>query len=457
MKPKVGLITTMSLDNTWPKAVVDKVQNDHEKAYNSLTSMGFDVIKGSDTLSRTKEQMVSAGKVLREADVEAAIVYVGTWTYSNITVELSQIIDVPIMIWTDSGDGNIGIVGAAIARGALDEVGVKTKLVHGGFDDKKTLVKIEKWCVGVAAFTKLKGKTLGVGGSRCMGMYTAHVDPSEIKKKFGIDIDGWEQVSFIERAKNYPDDKAQEFLQWMKGEFGAVTAKEEAMIAQIKMYLALKEFIAEKNYDMVAVKCLPEMPEIHTTFCIAHALLNDTSDAFGPKESFVCACESDVNGALTMEILKNVSGGPTMFADFLTYYEETGMVTLCNCGSQPTDFAPSRKDVHWVHEGLQEFNWKIGGACPQYVAKSGKVTMARLGRVDGEYILLVMTGEAKEYPREKLAEVNAQQPQAYVKLDASEEDFVDNLRCNHIHLVYGDYVEELKIFCETAKIRSIVI
>ncbi len=457
MIPKIGLITTMSLDTTWPQAVVEKVQADHEKAGAALTTIGLEVVKGMGNISRTKQEMIEAGKKLRNSDVEAVVVYVGTWTYSNITVELSELVDVPILIWTDSGDGNIGIVGAAIARGALDEVGVKTKLVHGGFDDEKTLKKIKIWCTGVAAVSRLRGKTLGVGGSRCMGMYTAHVDPSEIKKKFGIDIDGWEQVSFIERAKSYPDDKAYEFYEWMKGEFGSIEAKEEAMIAQIKMYLALKEYIKEKNYDMVAVKCLPEMPEVHTTFCLAHALLNDTSDAYGEKESFVCACEADVNGALTMEILKNVSGGPTLFADFLTYYEETSMVTLCNCGSQPTDFAPSRKDVHWVHEGLQEFVWKIGGACPQYVAKSGIVTMSRLSRIDGEYVLLIMKGEAIEYPREKLTEVNAQQPQAFVKLYASEDDFVDNLRCNHIHMVYGDYVEELKVFCEISGVRAIVI
>lgn len=456
MKAKVGLITTMSPDKTWPDKVVNKVRNDHRKAKLALEKMGFDVVTASDDISRTNEDMERHGKILREKDIEALVVYVGTWTYSNITVNLATILNLPIAIWTNSGPGNLGIVGGAIARGALDEVGVIATLIHGDFDDEAILEKVRIWCTGCAAAAKLKGTTLGVGGSRCMGMYTAHVDPSEIKKKFGIDIDGWEQVEFIEQAKKIPDNKAYEFYGWMKEEFGRIDAREEAVIAQIKMYLALKEFIKERGYDFIAVKCLPELPSCYTTFCIAHALLNDASDAYGEKEPFVCACEADINGAITMQILKNVSSAPTMFADFLAFNEEERLVTLCNCGSQPTDFAPCKKDVYWVKEGLQEFEWKIGGVCPQYVAKPGQVTMARLGRINGEYIMLIITGEAIAYPREKLSEINFQQPQAFVKLDCSPDDFISDLRCNHIHVVYGNYVKELEVTCKVLGIRPII-
>jgi L-fucose isomerase len=185
--------------------------------------------------------------------------------------------------------------------------------------------------------------------------------------------------------------------------------------------------------------------------------LNDKSDADGDKESFVCGCEADVNGTLTMQMMQNVSGETTMFADFLCYEEEKNLVTLCNCGSQPTDMAPSRKDVRWVTEGLIEFEWKIGGCCPQYVAKPGALTMARLGRIRGEYIMLIMRGEAKTYPREKLGEINPQQPQAFVELGCGPDAFIEQLRCNHIHVVYGDYVRELEVLCTVLGIRPIVL
>jgi L-fucose isomerase len=397
------------------------------------------------------------GLALREKGIEALVLYVGTWTYSNLAVDLASIVDVPVLVWTDSGKGNLGIVGGAISRGALDEVGISTKLVHGGFDDHATLEKIRIWCTGTAAATRLRGTTMGVGGSRCMGMYTAHADPSEIRQRFGIDIDGWDEIAVIEKSKAIPDKEVDAFYGWMKDSFGEISAREEAVRTQIKMYIALKGLIQEKGYDSIAVKCLPHLPSAHTTFCLAHALLNDTSDAGGEKSSFVCGCEADVNGTLTMQMMHNVSGKTTMFADFLRYEEEENLVTLCNCGSQPTDMAPSKKDVHWVTEGLIEFEWKIGGCCPQYVAKPGEVTMCRLGRIDGEYIMLIMTGEAKTFPREKLGEINPQQPQAYVKLDCDPDAFIDQLRCNHIHVVYGNYADEMEVLCNTLKIRPIRI
>ena len=452
----VGLITTMSLDTTWPEAVVRKVQEDHVKAAMALEALGFRVLAPNKGLSRTKEDMVRDGNALRAGGAETVVVYVGTWTYSNVTVELADIVRTPILIWTNSGPGNLGIVGGAVARGALDEVGVTTTLVHGEFDDPVTLERIRVWCAGTAGAMRLRGKTLGIGGSRCMGMYTVHVDPSEIKSRFGVDIDGWDEISVIEASRKLPEDKIAKFYEWMKSTYGGIEAKEAAVKAQIRMYLSLRELIAERGYDAVAVKCLPHLPPVHTTFCLAHALLNDTSDAYGPKESFVCGCEADTVGTLTMQMMHNVSGQATMFADFLCYEEEKNLVTLCNCGSQPTDMAPTKKDVHWVHEGLQEFKWVIGGCCPQYVAKPGRVTMARLGRVAGEYVMLILSGRALEFPREKLAEINPQQPQAFVELNCRPEQFIAELRCNHIHLVYGDYVKELEVLCTTLGIRPIL-
>ena len=60
-----------------------------------------------------------------------------------------------------------------------------------------------------------------------MGMYTARIDPSEWMSKFGIDVDGFEQVDIIRRSEKYSDDKAKKFISWMEKEFGGVEPKEE--------------------------------------------------------------------------------------------------------------------------------------------------------------------------------------------------------------------------------------
>ena len=455
-KTKVGLIVTMSLDETWPESFVKRVEGYLPKSREAIRKLGFEVFDCGD-IARTPEKMTEHGEELRSKGVHVLVIYVGTWTYSSTAIMAAMKADVPVIVWADSSIQTFGIVGGSIVRGALDEVGIKNYLVYGDFEDKRLLNELKTLISGIAGATKLRGMIYGEGGSRCMGMYTARIDPSEWMKRFGVDVDGFEQVDVIKRSEKYSDEEAIKFLKWMKEEFGGVEPKNEVMIAQIKLYFALREIIKEKNYDFVSVKCLPEMPSCFTTFCVAHALLNDSSnDGFGECCSMVSACEADANGALTMQILNNITGSTTMFTDVLYYDYDENMVRMCNCGSQPTDFAKSRKDVVWVTEGLREFDWKIGGACPRYVGKPGKVTIARLSRVNREYVMLIATGSALDMPLEKINETNSQQPHVFVKLDCSQDGFISCLRANHVHVVMGDYKKELIKTCEILDIKPVL-
>ncbi len=453
--PRVGLITTMSQDTTWPQAIVDHACAIHAKAINMLKDMGCEVVT-KQGISRTNDEMKCQGEELRAQHAEVLILQVATWTYANTSITASLSADLPVIVWSDASPGSYGIVGASIVRGSLDVMGIPNTLVHGVADDKIFVENLEVLIRGYSAAMRLRGQTFGNGGFRSMGMYTALIDPVEWRNKFGIDVDNWEQVQVVERAQAIENDEPNRFLDWVKKEFGRVVPTDKVMLSQIRLYIALLELIREKGYDFIAVKCLPELPEIYTTFCLAIALLNDRNDFYGPKESLVCGCESDANGALTMQIMRLISGGPSLFADVLKFCCNNASMTLCNCGSQPTEFAKNRKEVYWETEGLREFRWKIGGACPQYVAKPGKVTLARLSRIRDRHSMLITTGTAEERDREALREVNYQQPQAFIKLDCSAEGFLKELRSNHIHMIYGDYTEHMKIACKTLDIDVII-
>jgi L-fucose isomerase len=453
---RVGLITVMSEDSTWPEAFIRKFRGNHAEAQAALAGLGFQVITTGE-LGRTLRQMVEQASDLRQRGIDVLVLYVPDWSYSANAVAGGLNAGVPVIVWSDAHPDQNGIVGAAIIRGGLDEVGLKNRLVHGRPEDPGTLKRLGVLCRGIAAATRLRNTKIGVGGSRCMGMYTAHVDPSELMRRFGVDIDGWEQVDVLRRAESAPAAEVESMLAWIKSEFGRIEAKQEVLEAQVRMYLALRELIEEKQYDAVCVKCLPELPACHTTFCLAIAILNDRSDHRGPKESVVCGCEADVNGTLTMQLLKTLNGGPVMFTDVLKLHYDQNEIGMANCGSSATDFAKSKKDVYWVKEGLLEFQWKLGACLPQYITRAGRVTLARLSRIAGEYVLLITGGQTVEYPREKLKEINPQHPQSYVRLDPALATFVDNLRCNHIHFVFGDFVEELKTACWALDIHPIVL
>ncbi len=453
---RVGLITTMSADPTWAQHFIDTFTQNHREAERALRGLRFEVVTASAGLGRTMTQMAEQARTLREKRVDVLVIYVPDWSHADTAAVAGLNSEVPVIVWSDAHREQNGITGAAIVRGGLDEVGVKTKLVHGRPDDPGTLRKLSVLCRGIAAATRLRNTKIGVGGSRCMGMVTTHADGSELLRSWGVDIDGWEQVDLLRRAQNVSESETRAMIEWLHRDFGRVEAKEEVVHAQVRMYLALLDLIKEKQYDAVCVKCLPELPACHTTFCLPIAILNDRSDHRGKKESVVCGCEADIGGTITMQILKTLNDGPTMFTDVAKLYYETNEVGLSNCGSSATEFARSRKEVFWVPEGLKEFQWKMGSACPQYVTRDGRVTLARLSRIAGEYVMLLAAGQSTEYPREKLKEINNQHPQTYVKLDCSLEGFLEELRCNHIHLVMGDFLEELKVAAWVLGVRAII-
>lgn len=455
-KIKVGLVVTMSED-VWPEDFVNLVESFIKPAKGMLENLGFEIISYGK-LCRNIDDAREQGEFLRENKIDVLVNHVGTWTYANDSIIVSQIVNVPVIIWPSYNKDSLGIAGGTIVKGAHDEVSIKSYMVYGDYDNKVLQKEISIIIRGIAGATKLRGLRYGEGGTRCMGMIAARSDPNQWMRDFGIDIDGFEQSMVLEKAKTYKEGEINNFFGWMTSEFKTIEVNREVMSAQIRMYFALRNLIDEKNYNFISVKCLPELPYIYTTFCLAHSLLNDKSDdGFGNKCPFVCACEADSNGALSMQVLKNISRDTTLFTDILYIDYKKKIVTMGNCGSQPTDFAPSRKEVRWVKEGFIGHNFKIGGSCSRYFGKEGKVTISRLTRVDGKYHMLIASGKSLQLNPSPNEEVGSKQhPKLFVKLNCDDRNFVKSLRSNHIHLVFGDFKEELKITCDVLGIVTVI-
>jgi L-fucose isomerase len=71
--------------------------------------------------------------------------------------------------------------------------------------------------------------------------------------------------------------------------------------------------------------------------------------------------------------------------------------------------------------------------------------------------MLIAGGEALDAPRAKLDKTYwAFSPHTFVRLDSDARKFAQELRCNHLHLVYGDYVPHLLETCRVLGIRPIL-
>lgn len=74
------------------------------------------------------------------------------------------------------------------------------------------------------------------------------------------------------------------------------------------------------------------------------------------------------------------------------------------------------------------------------------------GDSDREFVRF---GEKKDW--ELVNAVQDNWPHAFAKFDCPAETFLQAYSSNHIHAVYGDYVEELKKVCHLTGVESVVL
>jgi len=438
--PKVGLIT-VSLPREETKLASKWDRLAHEK----LKGAGLEVMHREE-LALTVQSTLETAKEFRDGGACCLIFLVGTWVYTPQIVTTVEEIHLPFILWALPDPKSFSLTGAGVVHGSLDELGIKHKFIYGSPENPEVIDEIAKYSKAAMVVRHLSKSRFGMFGGRTGGMYTAAADMTQVKHVFGVEYDQVDQHRLIIEAQNVSDGKAEEVLGRIKSEFGRIEPHHDVMIRSVKLYLALKKIISEDGYDFVGIKCMPEVADDYASCCLAVSLIND--------DGIVTSCECDVNAALTMQILKLLTGGPVLFADVNHIDMEKGVLRLVNCGSMPTGLAKSRKDVDLGRQ--YEYLSKAGGATTVFCCKSGRVTLARLARIKGQYVMQIAAGEAIEYPKEKFKEARGKWPHSFVKLDGDPHKFLQNCRSNHHHMVYGDIKEGLLAVCDILNIRPVV-
>ena len=466
-KIKVGLLT-MSDGRIYLHEEYEQLnfQKQHEIARVLRETGLFEVVEGERVINSNtvaKEE----GIRLREQSVEVTIFNYTIWCYPQFTVAAQNFAPGPYLLFSNLHPSECGMVGMLAAAGSLDQIGVKYSRLWGDVNDEAVKEKMIAFLKAAAAVTRLKGLTFGNFGGRPLGMYTAVANLEQWQKLFGIDVENIEQDDIIREGDKADPAEVEKAFSWFTEKVGNIAydgkgLTPEILKTQIRSYIGLREIIKARGLDFVGIKAHGDLTDRYCTMDIAEAFLNDPYDWNGAKEPTVAATESDMDGALTMQIFKHLTGSPVLFADVRHYDSENDIWFFSNSGTHATFFAGASYDPD---ENLKKVDflpetdyYPAGGASVHHFAKAGKVTLARLARKNGEYYLTIVPAEFVEFDREKMIALGntttPSWPAAFAKLKVSPEHFINNFPCNHIHGVYGDQVEALK---NVAKILDIPV
>lgn len=148
-----------------------------------------------------------------------------------------------------------------------------------------------------------------------------------------------------------------------------------------RLYLALKDVMAEQHYDFAAIKCWPEMGNLHTTPC---AVLGRLAD-----DGIIIGCEGDVDAELAQMTEYYLTGEPSFITDLINIDEEKNVITFWHCGNAAPSLFNKEYEVEIRNHPLAGQGTAFYGAL-----KPGKVTVARFCNIDGAYKLFLLSGEA---------------------------------------------------------------
>ncbi len=470
--PKVGFITFGDeRPHEWERVFRRLTEGKHGEALAFFRGLGAEVeLCAFEAVARTRADIETQAAGLRAAGAEVLVAHTPCWTAPNLVLHGVQAVGLPTVLLSNKSAATHGTVGMLGAGGALDQVGYRHLRVREDFESPALAGKLLPFFRAAAAVKRLRGSVFGLFGGRSLGIDTGSFDPMQWRALFGVDAEHIDQLEIIRRAEKMAEDDAAPMTDWLgraarSVAFDGKALTPEKLNYQVRCYLATKQIIAEKGLDFVAVKCMPDLTNNYVAQCLSAAFLPSPYDAGGAKEPVAMACEADADGALTMEVLKLVSGGtPPFFGDLSYLNEETHTLYLPNCGAVCSWYAGRSyvPEENLMHIDLRPAIRPVGGAITYFKAAPGPMTLARLFRRGGKYFMAIIPGEAvepteAEYAAFVAARGSHQLPTAFVKVSADFDRILAEYGANHISGVAGAYVQELEQFCRLLDITPILL
>ena len=402
---------------------------------------------------------------LKDAGVEMTIFNYAIWCYPQYTAVATNFAPGPYLLFCNIHPSECGMVGMMAASGSLDQMNRTHTRIFGSIGDDEVLKKVMSFIKAACAVNRLKGLTYGNFGGRPMGMYTTVANLAQWQRMFGIDIENVEQYEIMRYGSEVEQEKVTAAREWLEARVGNIAYNDsnftpEKLETQIRSYYALRRIIEERGLDFIGIKAHGDLTDWYVTMDLAEAFLNDPYDWDGPHEPIVASTESDMDGALTMQILKHITGMPVLFADVRHYEKAVDCWFFGNSGTHATYYAAGsmipEENLKHVSFFPESKDYPAGGGSVHHFAAPGKVTLARFARKGDDYYLTIVPGEIVQFSEEKMRELGNTAtpawPIAFTKCKVSAETFIEKYPCNHIHGVYGDYVEELKMVAKLLNI-----
>jgi L-fucose isomerase-like protein len=427
-----------------------------EQAKKALTSAGLTLVTHDIVIASKEEAINALRRMKHDEKIDAVILFSGTWVWAAHLV--GAIRDYAssgkgVLLWTHPGSQGWRPVGGLVMHGGLLEIGVPHKLVYGAADDPNTVIEISSYAKAAHLKNWLNLSTFGAFGGRGMGQTCGVADPSQWMRVFGIDIDSRDTTELIRAADAITQSEIAALTPRLKELFDKAPDSNVVNERSIRLYLALKKVVEKNEFDFYTIQSFPGLGDTYSATCFAQSMMLE--DGHGTSTL------GDFNTGLTVLLLTMLSKERVYYGDLQHIDVQKKEIKIIGDGACPPSLAGKLGPAGFAEHGIPT-EGEAGGLSVKLVCKVGEGVLARLGRVNGEFQMVITRASVFEPPKDKLPARLDEcgipfWPHGFVTAHADMNRLLQHWTNEYACLGYGDDLYPTLVnFCELTGIKAIL-
>ncbi len=428
-----------------------------ENAKNALRQANIALVEHDVVIASKQEAVEAMRKMKNDTRIDAVVLFSGTWVWAaHLAGAVRDFAGSGkgILLWTHPGSQGWRPVGGLVLHGALLEIGVPHRFVYGGIQDPDAMGRIFSYARAAHLKSKLNLSTLGTFGGRGMGQTCGAADPSQWMKMFGVDIDSRDTTELIRTAEQILPAEIEALQPRLKELFGAAPDRNAVNDRSIRLYLALKKIVQREKFDFYTIQSFPGLADDYAATCFAQSMMLE--DGFGTSTL------GDFNTALTVWLLTQLSKERVYYGDLQHIDRATREIKIIGDGACPPSLAGKLGPAGFAEHGIPT-EGGAGGLSIKLICKVGEGVLARLGRVDGKFRMILTRASIFEPPQDqvqrRLDECGIPfWPHGFVTAHCNIDTLLEHWTNEYACLGYGEELyAALADFCELTGIEPILL
>ncbi len=222
-----------------------------------------------------------------------------------------------------------------ILRGYYNEENIPAKWFFGEVNDELFAPRMTVTIRALRAIKRLCTSRIGLIGGIAPGFNDLYFDERKLLRLFpGLEYDRLPEFDDIAAlAESYPESEIADMAEaYEKASTGVFPESVKHKMLNARLLRAYREFVAANKFDAIAVSCWPKFQTRYDySVCSVVGQLND--------DGIVTSCEGDPLSAVSMLMLQELSGEPTMLMDMSGFDPKDNSVLLWHCGPAASNFA----------------------------------------------------------------------------------------------------------------------